>query len=161
MIWVYIIDNFVRYDECMGKLVDVGIYVIVDVNNLLYSINWYDLVLLYNVKYLQSVFVMIDEFVKYENILVFFLGNEVVNDVVNLMLVVRYVKVVMRDMRRYIGERGYWRVLVGYLVVDVGSNRRQQVDWMNCGSEDERLDFFVFVSCLSGCCGKGVVWLLM
>ncbi|CAP72732.1 uncharacterized protein PODANS_2_1620 [Podospora anserina S mat+] len=141
---VYIIDNSARHDECMGKLADAGIYVIVDANNPLYSINRYDPAPSYNAKYLQSVFATIDEFAKYENTLAFFSGNEVVNDVVNSTLAARYVKAVTRDMRRYIGERGYRRVPVGYSAADVGSNRRQQADWMNCGSEDERSDFFAF-----------------
>ncbi|KAK4195085.1 Glucanosyltransferase-domain-containing protein [Triangularia verruculosa] len=141
---VYIIDNSANHDQCMAQLADAGIYVIVDANNPLYSINRYDPAPSYNAKYLQSVFATIDEFAKYDNTLAFFSGNEVVNDVVNSTLSARYVKAVTRDMRRYLGERKYRQIPVGYSAADVGNNRRQMADYMNCGSDDERSDFFAF-----------------
>ncbi|KAK4168839.1 Glucanosyltransferase-domain-containing protein [Cladorrhinum sp. PSN259] len=141
---VYITDNSKNHDDCMNDLADAGIYVIIDANNPRYSINRFDPAQSYNTQYLQSVFSTIDEFVKYDNTLAFFSGNEVVNDNITSTLSARYVKAVTRDMRQYIGSRGYRKVPVGYSAADVSQNRWQMAQYMNCGSDDERSDFFAF-----------------
>ncbi len=143
---VYITDNSADHDECMAALADAGIYVIIDANNPLYSINRLDPGPSYNTKYLQSVFASIDEFAKYDNTLAFFSGNEVINDNVTSTLAARYVKAVTRDMRSYIHSRGLRAVPVGYSAADVAQNRMQLAHYMNCGTDDERSDFFAFVS---------------
>ncbi|KAK3988295.1 Glucanosyltransferase-domain-containing protein [Cladorrhinum sp. PSN332] len=141
---VYITDNSKSHGDCMNGLADAGIYVIIDANNPRYSINRYDPANSYNSQYLQSVFATIDEFAKYDNTLAFFSGNEVVNDNITSTLSARYVKAVTRDMRQYIGNRGYRKVPVGYSAADVSQNRMQMAQYMNCGSDDERSDFFAF-----------------
>ncbi|KAK4122379.1 glycoside hydrolase family 72 protein [Parathielavia appendiculata] len=141
---VYITDNSADHDECMQALADAGIYVIIDANNPLYSINRLDPAPSYNTKYLQSVFATIDDFIKFDNTLAFFSGNEVINDNVTSTLAARYVKAVTRDMRQYIRSRGYRTVPVGYSAADVAQNRMQLAHYMNCGTDDERSDFFAF-----------------
>lgn len=149
---VYTTDNSANHDECMKALADAGIYVIIDANNPLYSINRLDPAPSYNTKYLQSVFASVDEFIKYDNTLAFFSGNEVINDNVKSTKSARYVKAVTRDMRAYIKSRGYRAAPVGYSAADVAQNRMQLAHYMNCGTEDERSDFFAFVSILfAGC----------
>jgi hypothetical protein len=142
---VYITDNAKDHDICMNALADAGIYVILDANNPKYSISRLNPDPSYNEVYLQSVFATIDAFAKYPNTLAFFSGNEVVNDQVDSTLSARYVKATTRDMRQYIGNRGYRKIPVGYSAADVASNRRQLADYMNCGTDDERSDFFAFV----------------
>ncbi|KAJ4306220.1 1,3-beta-glucanosyltransferase [Collariella sp. IMI 366227] len=141
---VYMTDNSKSHDECMNSLADAGIYVIIDANNPLYSINRMDPGPSYNAMYLQSVFASIDEFIKYDNTMAFFSGNEVINDDVKSTKSARYVKAVTRDMRKYIKERGYRSVPVGYSAADVAQNRMQLANYMNCGTDDERSDFFAF-----------------
>jgi 1,3-beta-glucanosyltransferase GAS5 len=143
---VYITDNSANHDACMNALADAGIYVILDANNPLYSINRYDPGASYNSVYLQSVFATIDAFEKYTNTLAFFSGNEVINDNVTSTLSARYVKATTRDMRQYISERGYRAIPVGYSAADVAQNRMELAYYMNCGTTDERSDFFAFVS---------------
>ncbi len=130
----------------MQQLSDAGIYLVLDVNNPLYSINRDDPEPSYNDVYLQSVFATIDEFAKYTNTLAFFSGNEVVNDQPATVKSAPYVKATTRDMRQYIGSRGYRKIPVGYSAADVSDNRMQTADYFNCGSDDERSDFFAFVS---------------
>lgn len=142
---VYITDNSANHDTCMNALADANIYVILDANNPLYSINQADPGPSYNDKYLQSVFATIDEFVQYDNTLAFFSGNEVVNDKINTTLAAPYVKATTRDMRQYIANRGYRKVPVGYSAADVSQNRMELAHYMNCGTDDERSDFFAFV----------------
>ncbi|GAB1313991.1 1,3-beta-glucanosyltransferase [Madurella fahalii] len=141
---VYMTDNSVGHDECMNALADAGIYVILDANNPLYSLDRLRPGPSYNTRYLQSVFATIDEFVKYDNTLAFISGNEVINDLITSTKAARYVKAVTRDMRQYIRSRGYRNVPVGYSAADVAQNRMQLAHYMNCGTEDERSDFFAF-----------------
>jgi hypothetical protein len=143
---VYITDNSANHDECMKALANAGIYAILDANNPLYSINRLDPAPSYNAEYLQSVFATIDEFAKYDNTLAFFSGNEVVNDNISSTLAARYVKATTRDIRQYIRKRGYRNIPVGYSAADVAQNRMQLAHYMNCGTDDERSDFFAFVS---------------
>ena len=74
---VYTVDNTADHDECMRALADAGIYLTLDVNSPLYSINRNDPAGSYNDVYLQSVFATIDKFAGYDNTLLFFSGNEV------------------------------------------------------------------------------------
>lgn len=141
---VYMVDNSANHDDCMGKLADAGIYLILDVNNPLYSINRASPAASYNSVYLQSVFATIDAFQSYDNTLAFFSGNEVVNDQVNTTLAAPYVKATTRDMRQYIRQRGYRTIPVGYSAADVAENRYQLAEYFNCGTDDERSDFFAF-----------------
>jgi len=138
-------DNSKNHDTCMNALADAGIYVILDANNPKYSIHRYDAGPSYNAAYLQSVFATIDAFAKYDNTLAFFSGNEVINEFANSTLSARYVKATTRDMRQYIKERKYRAIPVGYSAADVAQNRMQMAAYMNCGTDDERSDFFAFV----------------
>ncbi|KAI8633787.1 Glucanosyltransferase-domain-containing protein [Xylariaceae sp. FL1651] len=141
---VYSVDNSADHTECMQKLNDAGIYLVLDVNNPQYSINRDNPAPSYNDVYLQSVFATIDEFAKYSNTLAFFSGNEVINDKPNTVKAAPYVKATTRDMRQYIGSRGYRNIPVGYSAADVSNNRMQTAYYFNCGSDDERSDFFAF-----------------
>ncbi|PSR78685.1 Glucanosyltransferase-domain-containing protein [Coniella lustricola] len=141
---VYMVDNSVSHDTCMQALSDAGIYLILDVNNPLYSINRAQPAESYNDVYLQSVFATIDAFRSYDNTLAFFSGNEVVNDQTNTTLAAPYVKATTRDMRQYITQRGYRAIPVGYSAADVSQNRYQLAEYFNCGTDDERSDFFAF-----------------
>ncbi|KAI1331718.1 glycoside hydrolase family 72 protein [Xylariaceae sp. FL0255] len=141
---VYSADNSQSHDDCMQQLADAGIYLVLDVNNPQYSINRDDPAPSYNDVYLQSVFATIDSFAKYTNTLAFFSGNEVINDQPNTTQAAPYVKATTRDMRQYIGSRGYRKIPVGYSAADVSQNRQQTADYFNCGTDDERSDFFAF-----------------
>lgn len=97
----------------------------------------------YNDVYLQSVFATVDAFAKYDNTLAFFSGNEVINDGPS-SAAAPYVKATTRDIRQYIGSRGYRKIPVGYSAADVSTNRLEMAEYMNCGTADERSDFFAF-----------------
>jgi len=144
VIRVYSTDNSKDHDECMNALADAGIYVVLDANNPLYSINRNDPHGSYNTPYLQSVFATIDAFAKYPNTMAFFSGNEVIHDLKNTTLTAPYVKATDRDMRAYIKARGYRKIPVGYSAADVSTNRMQTAHYFNCGSDEERSDFFAF-----------------
>ncbi|KAJ4300104.1 1,3-beta-glucanosyltransferase [Collariella sp. IMI 366227] len=144
VIRVYSTDNSKDHDECMNALADAGIYAVLDANNPLYSINREDPHGSYNTPYLQSVFATIDAFAKYSNTMAFFSGNEVVHDLANTTRAARYVKATDRDMRAYIKARNYRKILVGYSAADVTTNYLQTAAYFNCGTDEERSDFFAF-----------------
>jgi hypothetical protein len=140
---IYTVDNTANHDVCMQALADAGIYLVLDVNSPLYSINRADPAPSYNAVYLQNVFATIDAFASYTNTLAFFSANEVINDGTTTAAA-KYVKAVTRDMRQYLGSRGYRKIPVGYSAADVAENRMQMAQYMNCGTDDERSDFFAF-----------------
>lgn len=55
-----------------------------------------------------------------------------------------YIKATTRDMKQYIGAQGYRKIPVGYSAADVESNRYDLATYMNCGTDDQRSDFFAF-----------------
>lgn len=140
---VYTVDNTADHDTCMSMLEDAGIYLALDVNNKAYSINRDDPKPSYNDLYLQNVFATIDAFHKYDNVLLFFSGNEVINDNTTTGAA-PYVKATTRDMRNYIKARSYRAIPVGYSAADVEDNRYEMAQYMNCGSDEERSDFYAF-----------------
>jgi len=140
---IYTVDNSANHDDCMAQLAAAGIYLVLDVNSPLYSLNRADPHPSYNSVYLQNIFATIDAFASYSNTLAFFSGNEVINDDLTTPAA-PYVKAVTRDMRAYIKARGYRAIPVGYSAADVNSNRKEMAEYMNCGSDDERSDFFAF-----------------
>lgn len=140
---VYTVDNSANHDTCMGLLADAGIYLALDVNTPKYSINRANPQKSYNKVYLQSLFATVEMFSKYDNTLLFFSGNEVINDDKTTNCA-PYVKAVTRDLKSYMNARGLRKVPVGYSAADVESNRYEMADYMNCGDDAIRSDFFGF-----------------
>ncbi|KAI9891508.1 MAG: beta-glucanosyltransferase [Vezdaea aestivalis] len=140
---IYSVDNSQSHDECMQALADAGIYLVLDVNTPKYSINRAAPDISYNAMYLQNVFATIDIFAKYSNTLAFFSGNEVINDAASTNCA-PFVKATTRDIRKYLSARSYRQIPTGYSAADVSENRKEMAEYMNCGSTDERSDFFAF-----------------
>lgn len=143
---VYTIDNSENHDEGMKMLDDAGIYLALDANTPEYSLNRETPETLhtsYNDVYLQSIFATIDAFANYNNLLLFFSGNEVIN-MKNNTGAATYIKAVTRDMKAYIGNRDYRKIPVGYSAADVAENIYQQALFFDCGDDSERADFFAF-----------------
>jgi hypothetical protein len=143
---IYTIDNSKNHDEGMKMLDDAGIYLALDANTPDYSLNRENGQTLhrsYNDVYLQSVFATIDAFADYNNLLLFFSGNEVINERNNTNAA-PYIKAVTRDMKQYISNRASRVIPVGYSAADVSENIEQQALYFNCGTDDERSDFFAF-----------------
>jgi hypothetical protein len=143
---VYTIDNSKNHDEGMKMLDDAGIYLALDANTPKYSLNRETGATLhrsYNDVYLQNVFATIEAFHDYNNLLVFFSGNEVINQKNNTGAAT-YIKATTRDMKRFIGNKSPRRIPVGYSAADVAENIEEQALFFNCGTEDERSDFFAF-----------------
>jgi len=141
---VYTIDNSAKHDKCMDALKQAGIYLILDVNSPHYSLNRENPAKSYNPSYLQSIFATIDVFQKYDNTMAFFSGNEVINETKASTLTAPYIKAVTRDMKQYLGNRQYRSIPVGYSAADIEQTRYDTASFLNCGTPDERSDFFAF-----------------
>jgi hypothetical protein len=141
---IYTVDNSADHDECMKMLDDAGIYLVLDVNSPKYSINRQDPHPSYNDVYLQNIFATMDMFSKYDNTLAYFSGNEVINETRASTETAPYVKAVTRDMKSYQTAQKLRKIPIGYSAADVSSNRMQTAAFFNCGTDDERSDFFAF-----------------
>ncbi|CDK26464.1 unnamed protein product [Kuraishia capsulata CBS 1993] len=139
---VYSVDNSADHDACMKLLDDAGIYLLLDVNTPDASISRLDPGCSYNSDYLQNVFATIDAFESYDNVLGFFAGNEVINNV-DTLFAAPYVKAVVRDMKKYIKARSYRSIPVGYSSADIASVRVELAHYFNCGNDtNARVDMF-------------------
>jgi len=142
---IYSVDNSADHRECMALLDAAGIYLILDVNTPTNSLNRADPANSYNAIYLQHVFSTIDAFKIFSNTLGFFSGNEVINDV-NTTGASTWVKATTRDMKAYIAKQSSRTIPVGYSAADVSENRLPLAEYLNCGSDSERVDFYAFNS---------------
>ncbi|KAF1951623.1 hypothetical protein CC80DRAFT_519342 [Byssothecium circinans] len=143
---IYTIDNSKNHDEGMKMLDDAGIYLALDANTPKYSLNRETKATVhasYNDVYLQSVFATIDAFADYNNLFALFSGNEVINEK-NNSHAAPYIKAVTRDMKQYISNRAARAIPVGYSAADVAEIIEQQALYFDCGTDDERADFFAF-----------------
>ena len=116
---IYSVDNSKDHSDCMKLLADAGIYLALDVNTPKYSLRQDKPAESYNSVYLQNIFATIDEFQQYDNTLLFFSGNEVINNIATSNAA-KWVKAVTRDIKQYIGTRGYRAIPVGYSAADIG-----------------------------------------
>lgn len=73
----------------------------------------------YNVAYLNRVFSVIEAFQNYPNTLLFFAGNEVINDVPTGAANPPFIRAVTRDMKNYIAKNSPRSIPVGYSAADV------------------------------------------
>ncbi|KAI5300624.1 1,3-beta-glucanosyltransferase gas1, partial [Ascosphaera atra] len=112
---VYAIDPSKDHDECMGALADAGIYVVADLSEPSKSINrdsptW-------DISLYKRYTSVIDAMAKYNNLLGFFAGNEVTNNVSNTDASA-FVKAAVRDSKAYIKSKEYRDIGVGYATND-------------------------------------------
>lgn len=139
VIRVYAVNATQNHTKCMKALNDAGIYVLADLSAPDDSINRQDpswTVELYD-RYKE----VIDMFANYTNVLGFFAGNEVTNNNTNTDASA-FVKAALRDSKKYIKEKGYRAIPVGYSSNDDEKTRVPLADYFSCGDEDAKADFF-------------------
>lgn len=139
IIRTYAIDPTADHSACMQLLNDAGIYVISDLSEPSLSIDrddpsWdTDLFTRY-----QQV---VDALAKYSNVLGFFVGNEVSN-ANNNTAASAYVKAAARDVKKYIKDKNYRWMGVGYAANDDPPIRDEIASYFNCGPANESIDYF-------------------
>ena len=102
----YNVDPTLNHDQCVSIFNSVGIYLILDVNSPLagQSIDRSNPSGSYNTAYLNHIFSVVEAFKSYPNVLGFFAGNEVINDVLTAKDNPQYIRAVQRDLKNYIAK---------------------------------------------------------
>jgi len=140
VIRVYAINASLDHSACMKLLDDAGIYLIQDLSNPSSSINrnsptW-------NTELFADYAAVIDAMASYTNVLGFFAGNEVSNDVNNTDASA-FVKAAVRDMKAYIKTKNYRTIGVGYATNDDANIRINLAHYFNCGDDPaDAIDFW-------------------
>ena len=136
---VYAINTSLQHDACMKIFSDAGIYIIADLSEPDLSINrnspsW-------DLDLYERYTGVVDSFANYSNVLGFFAGNEVTNNKSNTDASA-YVKAAIRDTKKYISDKKYRSIPVGYSSNDDEDTRIAIADYFSCGDLDARADFF-------------------
>lgn len=139
LIRIYAVNVSQDHSECMEALQKAGIYVIADLSEPGLS------VMRNNPKWDTQLYKrytsVIDTLHKYKNVLGFFAGNEVTNNETNTDASA-FVKAAVRDSKKYIKEKEYRKIPVGYSANDDPKTRTDIAKYFTCGDEDERADFY-------------------
>lgn len=136
---VYAIDPTKDHDACLRLLQDAGIYVVADLGEPSVSINrdnpqW-------NIEIFARYKAVVDSLAKYDNVIGYFAGNEVSNNATNTGASA-FVKAAVRDTKKYIKDKNYRWMGVGYAANDDPDIRIPSAHYFNCGDEDSAIDFW-------------------
>jgi len=139
---VYAIDPTADHDSCMKALDDAGIYVIADLSSPSEAINRA------NPQWTTDLYDRYTSVIKtmgqYNNVIGFFAGNEVTNNVTYTPSAA-FVKAAVRDCKAYIKQNnignGRW-LGVGYATNDDEDSRDHIAEYFNCGDASESVDFY-------------------
>ncbi|KAH6669485.1 beta-1,3-glucanosyltransferase [Halenospora varia] len=135
----YAIDPTKNHDTCMNALDAAGIYVISDLGEPKTSIDrsspqW-------TTTLLDRYTSVVDSLAKYPNVIGFFAGNEVPNNL-SYTGSAAMVKAAVRDTKAYIKAKNYRTMGVGYAADDDQSVRAQVAAYFNCGDSGSQIDFW-------------------
>lgn len=88
----------------------------------------------YYMEYLNHTFAVVEAFGNYPNTLMFFSGNEVINDIPSAKFVPQYLRAVTRDLKSYIKKNLKRQIPVGYSAADVRNVLWDTWNYMQCSS---------------------------
>lgn len=152
----YNVDPTLNHDDCASIFNAAGIYIILDVNSPLagQSIDRSNPGSSYYTGYLEHIFSVVEAFKSYDNVLGFFAGNEVINDIPTAKDNPRYIRAVQRDLKNYISNHASRAIPVGYSAADVRDILQDTWAYLQCDNGDNsRSDFFGLNS--YSWCGSG------
>ncbi|KAI1269533.1 glycoside hydrolase family 72 protein [Xylariaceae sp. FL1019] len=150
---VYNLDPDLNHDECASIFNAAGIYMLIDVNSPLVgeSLNSDEPWTTYTESYLNRTFAIVENFKNYDNLLGFFSGNEVINNVENGATAPPYVRAVTRDLKNYIKKNADRQIPVGYSAADVRDVLADSYNYFTCAiagedNDESRADMFALNS---------------
>ncbi|TFK76746.1 hypothetical protein BDN72DRAFT_753554 [Pluteus cervinus] len=134
---VYSVDSSLNHDDCMNALSNAGIYTIIDLSLPLngsidrlqpsWSTNIFD-------QYIRT----IDTFSKYDNVLAYNIGNEVV--ISGNTTASPFVKAAARDTKAYLKSKGS-NILIGYAAINGDATFRGDLaNYLSCDSSGAGAD---------------------
>lgn len=135
----YAIDPTADHSQCMALLDAAGIYVISDLGEPDLSIDRSDPQ--WNTELYARYTAVVDALAPYNNVIGFFAGNEVTNNL-SYTGASAFVKAAVRDTKAYIVSKGYHSMGVGYAADDDASVRSQVAAYFNCGDVADQIDFW-------------------
>lgn len=94
----------------------------------------------YYMEYLNRTFAIVEAFSNYPNTLLFFSGNEVINDIDSAKFVPMYLRAVTRDLKNYIKNNLKRTIPVGYSAADVREVLWDTWNYMQCSVPDDKGD---------------------
>ncbi|KAF4978828.1 hypothetical protein FZEAL_4851 [Fusarium zealandicum] len=150
---VYNLDPNINHDECASIFNAAGMYMMIDVNSplpgeaLQSDAPWKS----YYMEYLNRTFAIAEAFSNYPNTLLYFSGNEVIDDIETAKFVPQYLRAVTRDLKNYIKNNLKRQIPVGYSAADVRSVLWDTWNYLQCADEDDdgdmsRVDLFALNS---------------
>ncbi|KAL0941086.1 putative 1,3-beta-glucanosyltransferase [Colletotrichum truncatum] len=140
---IYHVDPEANHDGCMAVFDKAGIYTLIDLD----TFDSYILPVRQNTPYwnetqFNAYAKVMDVFEKYDNVLGFFIGNEIIA-LNNQSQVAPFMKAAARDMKAYRDKKGYRKIPVGYSAADIAELRPMLQDYLTCGGKPEdNIDFF-------------------
>lgn len=123
----------------MAALDAAGIYLISDLGEPATSINRADPV--WDIDLYTRYTSVVDAMAKYDNVIGFFAGNEVTNNV-SYTAASAFVKAAVRDTKAYIASKNYRAMGVGYAADDDATVRASVSSYLNCGDPSTSIDFW-------------------
>ena len=139
VIRTYALDPTLDHSECMSMLDAAGIYVISDLSEPALSINREDPS--WDTQLYARYTSVIDSMANYTNVIGFFAGNEVTNNI-SYTPASAFVKAAVRDMKAYIVEKNYRPMGIGYAADDDATVRLNVANYFNCGNVTDGIDFW-------------------
>ena len=136
---VYTVDGTQNHDGCMQAFNSQGIYVWVDLPSPTVAINRADPE--WTMDMYSNWTGTVDAFAKYDNLLSFTIGNEVINDE-DTTIAAPYIKAATRDIKAFRDARGYRPIPISYGSADLLSLRLITAEYMACGNGSAKLDIF-------------------
>ncbi|OAQ73207.1 glycoside hydrolase family 72 protein [Pochonia chlamydosporia 170] len=146
---VYNLNPNKNHDQCASIFNAAGMYMILDVNSPLVGQAldsgkpWET----YYAAYLNHTFAVVEAFANYPNTLLFFSGNEVINDLPSAKFVPQYLRAVTRDLKNYIKNNLKRQIPVGYSAADVRDVLWDTWNYLQCsvdGKSDDKTRADVF-----------------
>ncbi|KAK4656063.1 hypothetical protein QC762_307980 [Podospora pseudocomata] len=141
---VYHVDADKNHDGCMKAFNDAGITALIDLDTFdtyiepakpAWTKRMHD-------RYAE----VMDAFIKYDNVLGFFVGNEIISTEAHSQAA-PFIKAAVRDMKAHRNAKNYREVPIGYSAADIAELRPMLQDYLTCGgNSSENVDFFALNS---------------
>jgi hypothetical protein len=131
---IYNINPDLNHDECVSIFNAAGMYLVLDVNTPIVAqhITTSDPWQSYYSQYSNHTFAMVEAFKDYPNVLAFFSGNEIIDDVASGGTVPPYIRAVTRDLKNYISKHSTRAIPVGYSAADVRDVLMDTYNYLQC-----------------------------